>query len=162
MTAPQADQPTLTAWRVYKRKLARTAFTGIGARLYGGRWNSPGTAVIYLAQSQALAALEMLVHLEAADALRHYQVCAVTFPETLVQRVDPATLPTTWRRDPPPRKLQRLGDAWVAAAGSAILQVPSAVVPAESNFLLNPAHPDFPRVTIARPQPFRFDRRLLS
>jgi RES domain-containing protein len=168
VTGPRGDEPTqgrdptVTAWRVFKKKLAKTAFTGTGARLYGGRWNSPGTAVVYLAQSQALAALEMLIHLEAADALRHYQVCAVTFPQALVRRIDPAALPAIWRRDPPPRKLQRLGDAWAAAAQSALLRVPSAVVPAESNFLLNPAHPDFRRVVIGKPQPFRFDRRLLT
>jgi RES domain-containing protein len=162
VTARRGDEPTITAWRVYKKKLAKAAFTGMGARLYGGRWNSPGTAVVYLAQSQALAALEMLVHLEATEALRHYLVCAVTFPESLVRRLDPATLPSTWRRDPPPRKLQRLGDDWVSAAESPVLQVPSAIVPAESNFLLNPAHPDFLRIIIGRSQWFRLDRRLLG
>ena len=83
------------------------------------------------------------------------------FSASVVRRVDPATLPATWRTDPPPRKLQKIGDAWVSAGESAVLQVPSAIVAAESNFLLNPAHPDFPQITICRPQPFRFDRRLL-
>lgn len=153
---------TLTAWRIFKKKLARTAFSGTGARLYGGRWNSPGTAVVYLSESKALAALEMLVHLEAADALKHYQVCRVTFDDSLVERVDPATLPKAWRKDPPPRAVQRLGDEWVAAACSAVLQVPSAIVPTERNYLLNPAHPDMRRITIGPPESFRFDRRLLS
>ena len=153
---------TLTAWRICKKKLARTAFSGTGARLFGGRWNSPGTALVYLSESQALAALEMLVHLDVADALRHYQVCKVTFDEALVRRVDPTMLPKTWRKDPPPRAVQRIGDEWVAASSSAVLQVPSAIVPAELNYLLNPAHPDLSRITIGPPETFRFDRRLLS
>ena len=154
--------PVITAWRICKKRLARTAFSGLGARLYGGRWNSPGTAVVYLSQSQSLAALEILVHLEMADALRHYQACPVTFDDALVTAINPATLPKTWRKDPPPRALQKLGDAWAAAGTSAVLAVPSAIVPAERNYLLNPAHPDMKRVRIGRPQPFRFDRRLLG
>jgi RES domain-containing protein len=151
---------TLTAWRIYKKRYASTAFTGEGAKIFGGRWNSPGHGVIYLAQSQALAALEMLVHLEAADALRHYLVCPVTFDESLVSVIDAKTLPANWRRDPAPAKLHMIGDEWIESKPSAVLQVPSAIVPHERNFLLNPAHPDFVKVGIGKGQPFRFDRRL--
>jgi RES domain-containing protein len=62
----------VSAWRITKRKHAKTAFTGEGARLYGGQWNSPGTRVVYAAQSQSLAVLEMLVHLDSAEILKHY------------------------------------------------------------------------------------------
>ena len=89
-------------------------------------------------------------------------MCAVTFDESLVLRVDTDRLPKTWRKDPPPRALQGIGDEWIARATSAVLQVPSAIVTVESNFLLNPAHPDVAKVTIGPHEPFRFDRRLLS
>jgi RES domain-containing protein len=151
----------LTAWRIYKKRHAKQAFGGEGARLFGGRWNSPGHAVIYLAQSQALAALEMLVHLEAADALRRYLVCPVSFDDSLVEAIDPGALPANWRKDPAPRKLQSIGDDWIESKRSAVLRVPSAIVAVESNFLLNPAHPDFGKVMIGKGEAFRFDRRLL-
>jgi RES domain-containing protein len=153
---------TRTAWRIYKKRFAKSAFSGEGAHRYGGRWNSPGHAVIYLAQSQALATLEMLVHLEAADALKHYQVCPVTFSRSLLEMIDPSTLGSTWRSNPPPARLRAIGDQWIESKRSAVLEVPSSIVSAEKNYLLNPAHPDFARVKIGRAESFRFVRRLLN
>lgn len=153
---------TLTAWRIYKTKFARSAFTGEGARRYGGRWNSPGHPIVYLAQSQALAALEMLVHLEVADALRHYQVCPVTFSESVLERIDISLLPSNWSKDPAPARLRTIGDEWIESRRSAVLEVPSAIVTAERNFLLNPMHRDFHKIKTGTPQRFRFDRRLLK
>jgi RES domain-containing protein len=152
----------VTAWRIYKKRHARSAFTGEGARRFGGRWNSPGHTVIYLAQSQALAALEMLVHLEAADALKHYQMCPVTFSSAMVENLDPATLPANWRKDPSPKKVRAIGNEWIESGRSLVLRVPSAIVAAEHNFLLNPTHKDFPRIGIGKPERFKFDRRLLA
>jgi RES domain-containing protein len=153
---------TLTAWRIYKKRFAKTAFTGEGARRFGGRWNSPGHAIIYLAQSRALAALEMLVHLELADALKHYQVCPVLFSDSLLEEIAPSLLPANWKKDPPPVKLRALGDQWLETKRSAVLRVPSAIVAAEHNYLLNPAHPDFSKVRIGKAEWFKFDRRLLG
>jgi RES domain-containing protein len=152
----------ITAWRIYRKRHAKTAFTGEGARLFGGRWNSPGCAVIYLAQSQSLAALEMLVHLEQADAMKHYLVCPVTFSQTLVETMNISDLPANWRKDPAPAALRRIGDEWIDSGRSAVLGVPSAIVAAENNYLLNPAHSDFSKVKIGTPQQFRFDRRLMT
>jgi RES domain-containing protein len=151
---------TLTAWRIYKRKHAKAAFTGHGARLYGGRWNTRGVAMIYTSGSRALASLEMLVHLETPEALKHYMICAVTFNGSLVQPLDLKLLPANWRHDPAPFKLQQLGDNWITSGKSPVLQVPSAIVPGENNYLLNPRHPDFAKLTIATPEPFNLDRRL--
>jgi len=153
---------TVTAWRIYKKRFANSAFTGEGARLYGGRWNSPGYAVIYLAESQALAALEMLVHLEAADALKHYQVCQVSFSDGLVEVVETSALPASWRRDPPPARLRAIGNEWIESKRSVVLEVPSAIVGSEKNYLLNPGHADFAKVKIGKGEGFRFDRRLLE
>jgi RES domain-containing protein len=150
----------LSAWRIVKRKHARTAFTGEGARRYGGRWNTAGSSVVYTAESQSLAALEMVIHLDSSDLLEHYLLFEVGIDGSLVTTIAPAELPKNWRADPPPRRVRAIGDAWVTAGTSAVLQVPSAILPAEHNFLLNPHHPDFPRLLIGHGVPFRFDPRL--
>ena len=150
----------ITAWRIVKRKHARTAFTGEGARLYGGRWNSPGVAIVYTAQSQSLAALEMVIHLDSSELLQSYVVFEIGIDESLVIKVGPSQLPRNWRADPPPAKVGEVGDAWARAGTSAVLQVPSATLPAEYNFLLNPHHCDFPKLVIGKPSSFRFDARL--
>jgi RES domain-containing protein len=150
----------IAAWRIVKRRRAGRAFTGEGARLYGGRWNSAGVAVVYTAGSQSLAALEMLVHLDASELLESYVVFEVGMDESLVMKVEPWQLPRDWRADPPPRKAQQVGDAWVSEGASPVLQLRSAILPAEHNFLLNPRHPDFAKLVIGKPAPFRFDPRL--
>jgi RES domain-containing protein len=150
-----------TGWRIMKSRHAGAAFDGEGARLYGGRWNSPGTRLVYTAQSQALAILEVLVHLDKVGVLPSYSLCAAHFEEDLVEALDPEALPDTWRSYPAPSGLRAIGDAWVAEQTSAVLQVPSVIVDDESNYLINPAHPDFPSITIGEPRPFDFDVRLL-
>ena len=149
-----------TSWRIVKSALAAHAFDGQGARLYGGRWNSPGSAVVYTAQSEALAALELLVHLQSSQLLRSYSSISARFDDALVEAVAPSRLPAAWREYPAPAALQELGDRWAAEQRSAVLRVPSAIVPAEVIYLLNPAHRDFASVAIGKPSVFRFDHRL--
>ena len=150
---------TLTAWRICKRKHAKAAFTGEGARRFGGRWNNPGTAIVYTAQSQSLAALEMLVHLDSAELLSRYVLIPLEFDDSLVMRLERA-LPKDWRSEPPPAAVRAIGDEWIWSGASTVLQVPSVLLPAESNFLLNPRHAKFSQVRIGKPVPFQFDPRL--
>ena len=150
----------IAAWRIVKRRHARTAFTGEGARLYGGRWNNPGVAIVYTAESQSLAALEMVVHLDSTALLLSYVVIQVSINESFILTVAPPELPRNWRTDPPPMRVRELGDAWVRSGKSAVLKVPSATLPAEHNFLLNPHHPDFLKISIGKPSSFQFDARL--
>ena len=150
----------MTAWRITQQRHARTAFSGEGARLFGGRWNSPGTPMVYTAESRSLAVLEILVHLDSPALLDRYVFLEATFDAALVTDLDRARLPRNWQSDPPPPALQNLGDTWAASNTSAILRIPSVLVPEESNLLLNPRHPDFAKITISRPQPFHFDPRL--
>ena len=117
--------------------------------------------MVYAAGSQALAVLEMLVHLAASDVLKHYCLIPVTFDEAVVKALDPKTLPANWKRRPAPAAVRAIGDAWVASGQSAVLRVPSVIVPGESNYLLNPTHPGFGRLAIGKPQPFRLDPRLM-
>lgn len=156
-----ASSSERTAWRLVKTKFLSSAFDGEGARRYGGRWNSPGVAVVYLAASPALAVLEVLVHLEETGPLGAYSLVPVTFPAELVTRLPPETLPPDWADHPAGVETQRLGDAWVAGDDRALLAVPSVVVPEEEILLLNPRHPDAAAVRIGAPRPFRWDRRLL-
>ncbi|HKS65789.1 MAG TPA: RES family NAD+ phosphorylase [Candidatus Acidoferrales bacterium] len=151
----------VSAWRIVKRKLAEEAFNGEGARLYGGRWNSPGVSVVYTAQSQSLAALELLVHVENSGLLHEYVVIEARFDASLVTRVAKADLPEGWRANPPPASARAIGDAWIAEEPSPVLELPSAIVPAESIFLLNPAHSAFAKVEIGEPVRFEFDLRLI-
>jgi RES domain-containing protein len=144
-----------------QRPYAAKAFTGEGARIAGGRWNSPGMAVVYTASSASLAILEMLVHLQSQELLKRYVLVEVTFAEALVTVVEPRSLGKTWRKSPPPAAAQRVGDDWLAGTGSAVLRVPSVIVPAEYNYLLNPAHPDFGKITVGPKQPVQLDPRLI-
>jgi RES domain-containing protein len=150
----------ISAWRIVKRKHLKTALTGEGARLYGGRWNTIGRPVIYTAESRALAVAEMLVHLDASALLSSYAVIEVRIEETLVHEIDLGALPANWRAVPAPKRLQAIGDEWIEAATSSALRVPSAVIQGEFNYLLNPAHPEFRRLRFSTPERFRFDRRL--
>jgi RES domain-containing protein len=149
----------LTAWRLTKRKNIKTAFTGEGARLFGGRWNHAGTPLVYTAGSQSLAALEILVHLGSAELLQQYVIFQVDIAPSLVIRVTLSDLPRDWRTSPAPESARSIGDEWIRAGTSAALQMPSVLIPAETNFLLNPRHPDFSKVEISKAQPFEFDPR---
>lgn len=151
---------TFSAWRITKEVHARSAFSGEGARLYGGRWNSRGTALIYTAQSQSLAVLEMLVHLDSPELLKLFVLFEVTIPSSVVEVLDSAKLPRHWNENPIPDEVQSVGDDWVRSRRSAVLRVPSTLVPAECNFLLNPAHPEFRKLHMGKALPFAFDPRL--
>lgn len=151
-----------SAWRIFKPRHAETAFTGEGARLYGGRWNSPGASMVYTAGSLSLAALELLAHLSAPQILDAYVACEVTFDDRLIASLDTSRLPKKWQSSPAPWEVRQLGDEWIARGDSAVLEVPSAIVPTERNYLLNPIHPDFQRIQIGDPVEFRFDPRFVK
>lgn len=147
-------------WRLLTSRFAATAFSGEGARLYGGRWNSKGVPVVYTAGSQSLAVLEMLVQ---DDPLRaRYIVIPATLPKALkVERLTDEQLPAGWRDIAARDLTQALGDEWLKRGSSAVLAVPSAVIPAETNYLINPLHPAFGKIEIGAPQDFLTDPRLL-
>jgi RES domain-containing protein len=153
---------TVHAWRIVKAKLASTAFSGDGARRYGGRWNISGRPVVYVAQNASLAILETLVHLRTRELVQQYVLFHVQFDGRIMTALDPKDLPESWRRIEPSPEVQRLGDAWLAGATSAVLRVPSVIVPTEWNYLLNPAHPHFPRIKIGPRIPVRLDLRLIK
>jgi RES domain-containing protein len=153
---------SLVAWRIVQRRFAKEAFSGEGARRYGGRWNSPGIAIVFTAQSLALAALEILVHVDSEKLLAKYLAIPVTIEENLVIHLDASeelNLPRNWHAQPASMATRHLGDKWAREGNSAVLRVPSAVIPSESNFLLNPAHADFNKLIVGKPATFEFDPR---
>jgi RES domain-containing protein len=136
------------------------AFSGEGAFRYGGRWNSRGVPVVYLGGNPSISALEIVVNTDDSEDLYRipYVLIPVDFDEELVTR--PQSLPDDWKQDPPPPSCAAVGDEWLRSDRSAVLEVPSAVIPLERNFILNPLHKDFPQITIGKPQAFEFDSRL--
>ena len=150
----------VSAWRIVKAAFAAEAFSGEGSRLYGGRWNSKGTRIAYAAASRSLAALETLVNVERRQLDRKFVFCEASFDERFVMHVEGSDLVADWRKIPPPQALRDLGDRWVAEGQSAVLAVPSVIIPEETNYLINPAHEDFPEVRLGEARPFRFDSRL--
>jgi|SRR5690348_10900387 RES domain-containing protein len=150
------------AWRIVLESQAPTAFSGEGARRYGGRWNSPGVRVVYVSEHQAAAALEVFVHNRPFFPNEKFKAFHLEWPDTLTEIFPAKSLPPNWRVHPPPMETREIGDRWIMERRSAILALPSAVSPADTNFLLNPEHPDFKRVRIAAPIEFSFDSRLLN
>jgi RES domain-containing protein len=132
---------------------------GLGASLYGGRWNHKGTRVIYTAATRALCALEVLANTgELAD---DYVVTPIEVPGDLtVTTLSIDTLPPGWDAAEPANDTRDIGTKWARGFGSAVLAVPSAVIPREWNYILNPLHPDFPGIRFSSPEPFYFDDRL--
>ena len=153
----------IRAFRLCKTKFLAAAFSGEGARLNGGRWNSPGLAVVYTSSSLSLATLEVLVHLEDPDAFsRLFSWVHMEIPEDSVERLDPAKLPDGWHADETNSASQFVGDAWLRSMRTAVLGVPSVVTPGEWNYLLNPAHPRFSEIRTGEAKRFQPDPRLIS
>jgi RES domain-containing protein len=147
-----------SGWRIDRPR--RNAFSGEGAKRFWGRWNSPGVAVVYLSEHQSLAALEIFVHLQPLVPHDKYLAYLVEWDEAQMEVLSAKKLPLDWRASPPGPATMQLGDRWMAEARSPVLAVPSAIVPAERNFLLNPAHPKFGQLRLHKPVEFTFDHRL--
>ena len=153
----------ITAWRITSAGLAADAFTGWGAKEYGGRWNHEGTPLVYTAGTQALAALELFVHIQNEYAAIDLVIIPVRIPGGLkIKKVSRAKLSKGWDSHPPSDVSMEVGTKWAGSAASAVLRVPSVLVPDEHNYLLNPLHPDFAKLKIGAPKPFQFDHRMFG
>ncbi len=149
-----------TVWRIVTARFAEVAFSGEGARRYGGRWNRKGVSLVYTAGSQSLAMLEMLVQDEPLRA--RYMMIPARIPADLtIARLNREQLPPDWRDPGAVETLRTLGTEWAAGLAAAVLAVPSAVVPDETNYLLNPRHPDFGRIAVGAARELITDLRLM-
>ena len=155
-------------WRICRSPYAAEAFSGEGARRFGGRpvsgrWSSRGVPMVYSSTSLALAAMELFVHLEPGQAPSDLIYLSAFLPEGEPGRtVDPAELPPDWWADDETAEApaRELGDAWIRERSSLAMLVPSVPIRVEWNVLLNPAHPRMSELQIEVPQPFIFDARM--
>ncbi len=146
----------MKAWRVAKERFA--ALDGDGARLHGGRWNSPGRPLIYAAEHLSLALIEMLVRLPTSEVPDDYVQIEIAIPDDIPTE-------TMTRSDLPggaPHLSRAHGDAWLEERRTAVLLVPAIAVPHEFNVLINPLHPHMRRITHAASEPVVWDRRLFG
>jgi RES domain-containing protein len=152
----------LTVWRIVHEAYLDSAFSGIGAELYGGRFNSPGHKAVYTSGSLSLAVLEMLVQVNARHRLHQHWCIPASIPVESIQRADASTLPHGWNAIPYGRASQDFGDQWITQGSSVALAIPSVVIPQESNYILNPLHTAFERVALGEPIPIPIDRRMVD
>jgi RES domain-containing protein len=146
-------------------RLSRGRFSkdlsGRGAELAGGRWNSKGTPMLYTSDSIALCTVEVAVHMPLGIVPFDYQLIQIRIPDDVVIKDLPDTkLPDDWKSFPHSNATQVIGDQFIVDQEQLVLKVPSAAVQGTYNYLVNPRHPDFQKVTIAGTEPFEFDKRL--
>jgi RES domain-containing protein len=137
--------------------------SGYGAEKTGGRWNSKGIPVLYTAGSRALAVVEIAVHVPFGIVPANYYIATIEFPEnTNILKINTADLPVNWNLHPFIRATQLIGDGFIKSNEHLIMQVPSATVRGDFNYLINPRHPDLKKIKIKGREPFEFDVRLFK
>lgn len=151
----------MQVWRLTRLRHIDSLLSGEGARRFGGRWNSRGVPVVYAAASLELALLESLVHLDLDLVPQDYWQVCFEVPDADVMLLEP--LPPGWD-DPPPyhEAAQAVGDGWAKAGASLALAVPSALLPARRNLLINPRHPGIARVREVERAPLRWPAALVG
>jgi RES domain-containing protein len=151
----------MKAWRLSRFDSEERTFDGEGARLFPGRWNPAGVPVVYASEHLSLAVLEVLVHVRVHQVRIAFHAFEITIPDALVDVVPDEQLPRGWDGAAIARGTRDFGSTWWRERRSVALSVPSVIVRQERNVVLNPLHPDFAQLEIARPARFRFDERLL-
>jgi len=146
-------------------RLSRVAYaadlSGQGARFAGGRWNSPGIALVYTSESRALCTAEIAVHTGLGLLPENFQLISIEIPDdVIITVIDPTILPPGWRSFPYPSFTRNMGDLFVKENRNLVLKVPSAVVPGDFNYLINPAHTEMNRINIVKTEAFEFDERM--
>jgi RES domain-containing protein len=153
----------MRVWRICREIHAAGAFSGEGARRYGGRWNSRGVPMVYTSASLALAAIEYFVHLEPNLAPADLFFTSVTLPEGEPARtMQPEGLPQQWWSEESLPATRECGDEWIHAASSLAMLVPSVPIRSEWNTLVNPMHPRIRELKVDSPEPFVFDPRMFE
>lgn len=150
----------MRVWRI--ARLVYPPLDGEGARLNGARWNSPGRPVVYTAGSLALAIVELLVHTDPDLIPADLTAFEIDVPDRVSRQTSTASkLPAGWDDQDDLAQARSVGDGWLETRATCVLAVPSAIVPEEVNYLINPAHAEAAWITVASSRPFSFDPRLL-
>lgn len=150
----------LTVWRLVTARYADAAFSGECARLFAGRWNLKGVPLVYAAATRSPAMLEMLLQDQPLRA-RYVMIPAALPKGLMIEHIGPEQLSADWRSLATRQQRQAIGTDWARRRSSAVLAVPGVVIPAETNYLLNPRHPSFGKIGIGQPQDFITDLRLV-
>lgn len=149
-------------WRITDKNYADSAFSGEGARLWGGRFNSPGTPAVYASGSLSLALLEILVQTNDRSNLKKKILFRVEIPAEIVHAPPPDKLPKKWNNIPVSKDSQFYGDRWISEKIYPVLRVPSVVVPQEYNYLINPLHNLVRKISFPDAQPLPVDPRFFD
>lgn len=152
----------ITAWRITRKKYLDQAFSGEGAKIWGGRWNPAGYPAVYCAENLSLAILELIVHLEDDIDIESFIAIPVSYDSKTVRTLEYSQLPEAWDHLPISPASMRIGKEWLDEKKFLALKVPSIIVPIDSNYILNPLHPDFSQIKIGEPQEIRFDPRIAN
>lgn len=152
----------MTVYRLCKQAYMND-LSGQGAEINGGRWNNKGLPALYTSASRALAVLEVAVHVPFGIMPVNYYIIVIEVPEQAgVTEIKISDLPANWNRNPIVKATQYMGDDFLKSHSNLTLQVPSATVPGDSNFIINPLHPNFKMLKIITVEPFEFDSRLFK
>lgn len=135
--------------------------SGTGARLVGGRWNSPGVAMLYTSENRSLALSEYWIHVHPSNLPTDVCIVGIEVPDAArIMSIPLSSLPEHWRDGQPLTSLQQTGDRWAQSRQSLVLKVPSAVMPLEFNYILSPGHQDMAGVSIVSITDYVWDRRM--
>ncbi|MDV2992790.1 MAG: hypothetical protein N4J56_002444 [Chroococcidiopsis sp. SAG 2025] len=145
-------------WRICKEKHKNSAFSGEGGIYTAGRWTPQGIKAVYTSESLALATLEVFVHTES-NKIPLVGIRAFVADNIAVEEIKIDDLPNNWQEESTYPSLQAIGDAWLRSQRTPILKVPSAIIPFEYNYILNPDHPRL-QISTDPPFNFKFDRRM--
>ncbi|MDN5863859.1 MAG: RES domain-containing protein [Gammaproteobacteria bacterium] len=153
---------SLTVYRCGKAKYRKSLFSGVGGLYVSGRWTPRGHPVVYASEHASLAILDYLANYRRLEWLPDTVIAAAEVPdEVSIASVDPTNLPKDWNKPTPPETLMGIGKRWLEQGQTAVLEVPSVLAPGESNYLLNPRHPDYTLIRLGKPQDYLPDNRLL-
>ena len=151
----------MIVYRLCKKEYVND-LSGYGAEMNSGRWNGKGTPALYTSGSCALAVLEIAVHVPFGIMPINYYMISIEVTVAGITRIEIPDLPNDWNRNPFARSTQYIGDDFLKANKNLILQVPSATVTGDFNYIINPKHPDFNSLKIIKTEPFEFDSRLFK
>ncbi len=152
----------MIAWRICKKKRAATALNGKGSADFPGRWNAKGEPMVYLASTRALAALEVLAHVEDRSLLSDVEWVTIPVEIDDAHVIALKVSPVGWDSVPASDVTVKIGSAWFTAKQSVALRVPSVVIRGEWNYLFNPGHPEAGHVKVGAAEDFKFDPRIAS
>jgi len=143
-------------YRILRKRYSKKPLDGEGAYQFGGRWSSPGTRLACAAEHLSLAIIEYYIHIDPGDSPPDLVVVSADIPDSVSRRR------VALSRLPAPLALAAIGDSFAADRKIAVLIVPSVLAPSESNWLINPRHPDFRRIRVHPPEDFRYDARFFA